>query len=194
MAENKTRRFNKSLIWDYFILVTRILLAFTLLRYGWSKLIGGQFFVTEETLNLPLKQIDLLRVSWYLAGHEPFNSFVGISQIVTAGLLIYKRTAILGAFISIPIWANILIWDMSFMGLYTGFTVRIPFYLLLTSLIIWHSKDKVIPVLQILLKGTSTKFKFPIWAYLLVIPFGFLLELIGSIPIAIIHYVKQILK
>ena len=194
MEENETRKFDKALIWDYFILVARIWLAFTLLRYGCSKLIGGQFYVTEETMSLPLKKVDLLRVSWYLASHEPFNSFVGVSQIITAGLLIYKRTVIVGAFMSIPIWANILIWDKSFMGLYTGFTIRIPFYLLLTSLIIWHYKDSVIPVLQTLLKGTSTKFKFPIWAYLLVIPFGFLLELIGSIPIAVIHYIKQIFK
>jgi len=194
MTENKTGKFNKALIWDYFILIARIWLAFTLLRYGWSKLIGGQFYVTEETLNSPLKQIDLLRVSWYLADHEPFNSFIGISQIVTAGLLIYERTIIVAAFMSIPIWANILVWDMSFMGLYTGFTIRITFYLLLTILIILHYKDKIISTLQILLKGTSTKFKFPIWAYLLVIPFGFLLELIGSIPIAIIHYIGQIFK
>jgi hypothetical protein len=194
MVENEKKKFDKALLWDYFILVARIWLAYTLLRYGWSKLIGGQFYVTEATLHQPLKDIDLFRVSWYLAGHEPFNSFVGISQILTAGLLIFNRTAIIGAFMSIPIWINILMWDMTFMALYTGFTVRISFYLLLTFLIIWHYKDKVLFALQTLIKGTSTRFKFPIWAYLLIIPFGFLLKVIGGIPIAIIYYIKQIFK
>ncbi|MFC6101274.1 hypothetical protein [Olivibacter domesticus] len=188
-----TGKIDKALIWDYLILVFRVWLAFNLLKYGWSKLTNGQFGVTEATMNQPLKEIDLMRVSWYLAAHEPFKSFIGVSQILTAGLLIYNRTAIIGAFVSIPIWLNILMWDMTFMGLYTSFTIRIPFYLLLTLLIIWHYKNKVLIALEVLPKGTP-KFKFPIWAYLLLIPSGFILELIGAIPIAIKYYIEQIYK
>ena len=194
MAEIDKKKFNKAKLRDYFILVARVWLAWTLFKYGWSKLTDGQFGVSEAIMNLPLKEIDLFRVSWYLADHEPFKSFIGISQIITAGLLVYNRTAIIGAFISIPIWLNILMWDMTFMGLYTGFTIRLPYYLVLTSLIIWHSKDKVLVALQALLKGTSTKYKFPVWTYLLVIPLGFVVELIGGIPIAIVHYIKQLLN
>lgn len=186
--------YDRQKFWSYFILVARIWLALILFKYGWSKLTEGQFGVSEATMSQPLKEIDLFRLSWYLADHEPFKSFIGISQIITAGLLVYNRTAIIGSFISIPIWLNILIWDMTFMGWYTPFTIRIPYYLLLTFLIIWHDKDKVLFALQTLFKETSTKFKFPLWMYLLLIPFGFLLELIGAIPTAIIHYIRQILK
>ncbi|HRP57770.1 hypothetical protein [Agriterribacter sp.] len=192
MTEIDKKKFNKAKLWDYFILVARVWLAWTLFRYGWAKLIDGQFGVSEATMDLPLKEIDLFRISWYLADHEPFKSFIGISQIVTAGLLVYKRTAIIGAFISIPIWLNILMWDMTFMGLYTGFTIRIPYYLVLTSLIIWHAKDKVLVALQTLLKGSSIKYRFPLWTYLLIIPLGFVIELVGGIPIAIVYYVKQL--
>lgn len=194
MTESTKNKFDKEKLWDYFILVVKVWLAFMLFRYGWTKLTDGQFGVSEATMNQPLKDIDLFKLSWYLADHEPFKSFIGISQIITAGLLIYNRTTIIGAFLSIPIWLNILMWDMTFMGLYTGFTIRIPYYLLLTFLIIWYHKDKVLFALQILLKETSTKLKFPIWAYLLLIPFGFCLELIGGIPIAIIYYIQQIFK
>ena len=143
-------------------------------------------------MNLPLKDIDLFRVSWYLADHNPFKLFVGISQIVTAILLVYNRTVILGAFMAIPILANILIWNMSFMGLFTPFTIRIPFYLLLIFFILWHYKDRVFLAFQNLAKGTTTKFKYPIWAYLLLLPLGFILELVGALPGALIHYIKQL--
>lgn len=37
--------------WAYFLLAARVLLAWTLARYGWAKLIIGQFGVGEKTLN-----------------------------------------------------------------------------------------------------------------------------------------------
>lgn len=191
MTEINKNKIDKTKLWDYFILVIRVWLAYTLIRYGWSKLIDGQFYITEATLNQPLKDIDLFRVSWFLAAHEPFNSFIGISQIITAALLLFNRTSIIGAFMSIPIWLNILMWDMTFIGLYTGFTIRLPYYLILTSFIIWHHKDKVFSALKSISTGVGTKYQFPIWSFLLLIPFGFLLELIGAIPLAIIHYIKQ---
>ncbi|SEM27339.1 hypothetical protein SAMN05216436_10365 [bacterium A37T11] len=186
-------KFNRAVLWDYLNLVMRVWLAFTLLRYGWSKLTGGQFGVTEATMHQPLEKIDLMRLSWFLADHEPFRSFIGISQLITAGLLVYNRTAIIGAFMSIPIWLNILIWDMSFMGLYTPFTISISYYLVMTFLIILHDRSKVLFALRTLLKDTSARFKFPVWAYLLLIPVGLILELMGRIP-QVLNYMWHMLK
>ena len=186
------KKINKERSWDYFILVSRVWLAYILIDYGWGKLSGEQFGVTEATLNLPLKNVDLFRLSWYLAAHEPFKSFIGISQIITALLILYNRTVIIGAFMSIPIWLNILMWDMTFIGLYTPFTLRIPYYLVLTVLILWHYKDRLLTALGTITKGTSTKFKYPIWAYLLLPLVSFLLEFIGMIPSAIIDLLKKV--
>jgi uncharacterized membrane protein YphA (DoxX/SURF4 family) len=180
----------KEQFWDYFILIARLLLAWTLIRYGWGKLVDEQFGVTEATKNLPLKEVDLFRLSWYLADHEPFKSFVGLSQLLTGALLLYNRTVIFGAFMAIPIWLNILIWDMTFMGLYTPFTIRLTFYLLLTFLVLWNYRDKIRPALQNWVKGTSTKFKYPIWAYLLLPVLAIILELIGAVPNLIIQLFK----
>lgn len=188
------KKLTKGQIWDYFILIARVLLAWTLIRYGWGKLTDAQFGVTEETMKMPLKDVDLFRLSWYLADHEPFKSFIGVSQIFTALLILYNRTVILGAFMSIPIWINILMWDMTFMGLYTPFTVRLPFYLLLTCLILWHYRDKVLPALQNWIRGTSTKFKYPIWAYLILPLFAICLELFGAVPSATIYLIKLFFK
>ena len=188
------KRINKERLWDYFILVSRVWLAYILIHYGWGKLTGGQFGVTEATLNLPLKNVDLFRLSWYLAAHEPFKSFVGISQIITALLILYNRTVIIGAFMSIPIWLNILMWDLTFMGLYTPFTLRIPYYLVLTVLILWHYKDKLLTALGTITKVTSTKFKYKICAYILLPLFGIFIEFMGAIPNALITLFQKFYK
>jgi uncharacterized membrane protein YphA (DoxX/SURF4 family) len=110
MAKNTVylKNISKAELWDYFILIARIWLACMLLSYGYSKLTDGQFGVSKAIMDLPLKEVSLFDLSWYLADHEPFKSFIGISQMITAALLIYNRTLILGAFISIPVWINIL--------------------------------------------------------------------------------------
>jgi hypothetical protein len=80
------------------------------------------------------------------------------------------------------------------MGLYTGFTIRIPFYLLLTFLILWHYKAKVLLGIRNFITGTTTRFRYPLWMYLLLPVFGLLLELTAGIPIAVINLLKQLIK
>ena len=167
--------------WLYFLLAARLLLAGMLLIYGVSKLAGLQFGVSDETMQMALKDIDLFRLSWYLADHEPFRSFIGVSQIVTAILLLYPRTVLIGAFMSIPIWLNILIWDLTFMGDRSGtFTVRLSVYLVLTGLIIGQERTKVIPALRRILLARSPG-DYPVWAYLLLPVIAVLIELLGGL-------------
>ncbi len=187
-------KLSKEQLRAYFILVVRILLAYILIDYGWAKLSGNQFGVADATMNQLLKEVDLFRLSWYLADHQPFKSFVGITQIVTAALLVYNRTAIIGAFMAIPILLNILMWDVTFMGLYTPFTLRLSFYLLLDFFIIWHHRDRVLPAVRMVMQAPTAKPGWPLWAYLLLPVFCIGLELVGAIPSAIIHLFSHINK
>ncbi|PRY47180.1 hypothetical protein CLV58_101246 [Spirosoma oryzae] len=167
--------------WLYFLLAARLLLAGMLLSYGVAKLAGLQFGVSDATMQMALKDIDLFRLSWYLADHEPFRSFVGVSQIVTAVLLLYPRTVLIGAFVSIPIWLNILIWDLTFMGDGADvFTVRLSVYLALTGLIIGQERPNVVPALRRMLLTRSLG-NYPVWAYLLLPVIAVLIELMGGL-------------
>ncbi|MBN8823893.1 MULTISPECIES: DoxX family membrane protein [unclassified Spirosoma] len=178
----------KDQYWPYLLLAARVLLAYTLFNYGWAKLTGNQFGVDQKTMNLPLKEIGLFRLSWYLADHQPFKAFIGVSQISVALLLIFNRTLIIGAFASIPIWLNILMWDMTFMeGMTTAFTFRLSFYLLLTGLILYQSRDKVLPALQSVSEKRST-ITYPYWVYLTLPVAAICLEVLGAIPNAILFY------
>ena len=177
--------------WAYFLLAARVLLAWTIAWYGWAKLTENQFGVDGKTINLPLKEVGLFRLAWYLADHQPFKAFIGISQIVTATLLSINRTTLLGAFISIPIWLNILMWDMTFMeGFTLAFTLRLSFYLLLTGLLIYQARSQTLPALQRLTSGESGIVKFPLCAYLLLPVAAIGVEMIGAVPNAILSYTR----
>ncbi len=163
------------------MLSARVLIAWTFLSYGWGKLTGGQFGISPEEMATPVKDLSLFRLSWYLFSHEPFNTFVGVSQIVAALLLLINRTVILGALLAIPILANILIIDITYLKM-QGFYWRLSYYLLLVFLILWHYKERVFATLKILTTGVSTKFKFPVWAYLILPLAAIALEVLGVVP------------
>lgn len=168
-------------IYDYFILSARVLLAWMLLSYGWAKLTGNQFGVSAKEMAMPVKDISLFKLSWYLFDQEPFKSFIGVSQIISGILILYNRTAILGVLISIPIFANILVIDITYIKM-PAFYWRLSWYLFLDFLILWHYKERMKTVLKSILMGISTKFKYPLWAYLILPIMATGLEFLGAIP------------
>ncbi len=127
-------------------------------------MIGNQFGLSPEELNTPIRNLNLFKISWYLFDHEPFKTFVGISQIVTGLLLLYNRTLLIGALISIPILLNILIIDISFIKM-PGFYWRLSYYFVLIIGIIWHYRDIMTSATRKISEGLTTKFKYPLWAY-----------------------------
>lgn len=176
---------------SYLMLVIRTLLAWTLYRYGWAKLTGEQFGVDNKTMELPLKDVDLMRLSWYLADQEPFKSFIGASQIFTAILISFNRTAVIGAFMAIPICLNILIWDLTFMeGLTSAFTFRLSVYLILTSVFLYYSIDDKEGFIHTITKNNWPKSQ-PFWIYLTLPVAALVLELIGALPSAVLSLLRS---
>ncbi len=147
---------SKEKLWDFFILSARVLLAFVFIDYGWGKLTGGQFGLRPEELNMPVKDLSLFRLSWYLFEQEPFKSFIGISQIIAGLLLLYNRTLILGTLLSIPILTNILVIDITYIKM-TGFYWRLSYYLVLDFLILWHYRDRMFAAFKNLTNGIKDK-------------------------------------
>jgi uncharacterized membrane protein YphA (DoxX/SURF4 family) len=177
----------KGKLYDFFIIVIRVWLAYILIEYGLGKLTDTQFGVTSQELNTPLKDLNLFRLSWYLADHEPFKSFIGMSQLIAALLLIFRRTCIIGAFMAIPIWLNILIWDITFMGLQSPFTFRLIYYLLLTCLILLRYKNSVVGVFNSGFQRSKADYQYPIWAYLLIPVIGFAIEFVPMLFRALVN-------
>ncbi len=172
-------RLNKLI--DYAILTARFVLAWTLLRYGWSKLTDGMFGISAEELQTPIGDLSFFRIAWYFFDQEPFNSFIGISQIVAAILLLYNRTMLIGAMMAIPIFANILVIDITHLKM-PGFYLRLSYYLLLNILIFWHYRDRVRQAISALCHRIEPKFRHPWWAILLLPLAAFLLDVWIVVP------------
>ena len=171
----------KEKIWDYFILCSRVLIAWTMLRYGWAKLVDNQFGISVKEMETPVKDLGLFKLSWYLFDQEPFKSFIGVSQIIAGLLLLYNRTLLLGALISIPVLMNILVVDITYLKM-TGFYWRLSYYLFLDFLILWHYKDRMFVAIKAIVVDLTTKFSYPIWAYLILPVMVILLEILGVVP------------
>ncbi len=180
----------KNQIWQYFIVTSRFLLAFTFMRYGYGKLIGTQFGIEEEKLLIPLKDIDLFSLFFYLFDHEPIKSFVGVSQILCGILLLINRTVIFGSLLFLPIVFNILIMDITFMPTHLALTffARLSFYILLDFLILFFYKEKIIDLWNTIWKKENPILDLPFWSLLFIPLFAIGLEIIGVIPKLIIEF------
>ena len=171
----------KKKLWDYFILCARFLLAWTLLSYGWGKLTENQFGLSPAELSKPVKDLGLFKLSWYLFDQQPFKSFIGFSQIIAGLLLLWNKTRLIGALIAVPILLNILIIDITFIQM-SGFYWRLSYYLFLDLLILWHDKERIISVFKNLTSGLNARFRYPLWAYLILPVMAIVLELLGILP------------
>lgn len=189
----KLRSIPKKRYWDYFILTARFLLAFTFINYGYGKLVDGQFGVSSSDLLVPLKDLPLFKVMWFLFDHEPLKTTVGILQIITGILLLFESTAILGVIFFIPIAANIVLMDISFMneGMGQAFARRFAYYFILCFLILWNDKDRIKIIWNAIIKKFSMKRKFPVFLYLLLPLFAIILEILPGIPYALYYYIAN---
>jgi uncharacterized membrane protein YphA (DoxX/SURF4 family) len=165
------RNIARAQLWDYFILAARVLLASTFISYGYSKLTDSQFGLTAAQAALPVGQLGLFKLSWYLFGQEPFKSFVGVSQVVAGLLLLWNRTALLGALLLLPIAANVLVIDITYIKILPAFQWRLSYYIGLLMLIFWHYRSRMLTAWRALTHGLTTRFAYPWWAYLL-LPLG----------------------
>ncbi|MEM6841146.1 MAG: DoxX family membrane protein [Bacteroidota bacterium] len=179
--------------WGYFILVARFLLGWTFLRYGLGKLTGGQFGVTEEELLTPLRDLSLFRLSWYLFDHQPFKMVMGVMQIICGILLIINRTAILGAFMFLPLVAAILLIDLTVMPLAfkVAFAWRLSFYILLDFLILWHYQERMQVIWGAVWQNVNTKFNYTLWAYALLPVMAIVLEVAGILPRVMLNFITD---
>lgn len=90
----------------------RFYLALVFIVYAKNKLLQDQFTFDSKLLLMPVKDVGLLNLQWYIYSFEPFNYFIGTSQIVTAFFLLFRKTAFYGAILFLVIITNILIIDL----------------------------------------------------------------------------------
>ena len=93
----------------------RMTLALAFLSYAVAKLVGTQFISDGPTLERPVGELSGFEFTWAYFGYSKlFAWFVAGGQLGAAALLLFDRTARLGAAVLLPITANIVIVNFAF--------------------------------------------------------------------------------
>ena len=101
-------------------LLARYYAAYTLLGYGFAKVMGAQFTVLDSQLARPMGDVSGFWLTWYYFGYSAtYSSLVAWAQIVGAVLLCFRRTALAGALILLPVMVNVVGIDL--------WVIRFPF-------------------------------------------------------------------
>ncbi len=94
----------------YLRVYVRYSLSFTLFGYGFAKVFPTQFiFPTLSRLVEPLGEFSPMGLLWNFMGYStPYIIFSGLAEVTGATLLLFRRTATLGAMASAAVLLNIV--------------------------------------------------------------------------------------
>ncbi len=97
-------------------ILIRFSLAAIAFSYGFIKLLAMQMtFPNMSQLATPLGDYLPMRLSWMFIGYStPYQVFSGVAELLVALLLIWRRTALLGALLSVGVFANVAALNLSY--------------------------------------------------------------------------------
>jgi hypothetical protein len=103
----KVRSHERLLYW--FTAFVRYYLSLQLLIYGFSKVFKAQFYLPEPNiLYTPLGDVPKDLLYWSTIGvSAPYSIFLGLAEVIAGILLLFRRTALAGAFFAFFILINV---------------------------------------------------------------------------------------
>jgi len=106
--DSKRRRYNALYYW--LCLFTRYNLVYYCLLYGITKLFFQQMVSPGYSqLSTPLGDISSQRLLWMFMGYsKPYQFFTGAFEVIAGLFLLFRRTSVLGTFISTVIFVNVV--------------------------------------------------------------------------------------
>jgi hypothetical protein len=109
----QVRKTKSHTIYQFWQALIRYGVAFDLAEFGWSKICHLQLVMPASKLDLPYRSFTPSDLFWYFFSHSYlFGCIIAGLQIIGALLLLYRRTTLVGAFILLPVLANILLMDI----------------------------------------------------------------------------------
>jgi uncharacterized membrane protein YphA (DoxX/SURF4 family) len=110
------KRANYAALYKWFRLVIRFALASEMILYGMDKVIPLQMpFPSLTRLLEPFRDFSLMGVLWYSIGASPaYEIFAGCAETLGGILLIFPRTAMLGALVSLADLTQVFMLNMTY--------------------------------------------------------------------------------
>ncbi|MFD5828287.1 hypothetical protein [Lentzea sp. NPDC060358] len=123
------------------ILVVRLLMAAVFTFYGGVKLLGGQFYYGDWD-DLSKSSVDGTSLVWLFYGYSPFYGRVtGLFELVPAVMLLFRRTAFVGAAALFVVGLNITLMDFAFGYPFVKYLSAL--YTVLCGALVLHDRDRL---------------------------------------------------
>jgi uncharacterized membrane protein YphA (DoxX/SURF4 family) len=111
---DRRKNYDKAYYW--LMVILRYYIAMVSFTYGIIKVFGYQMsFPTLSQLATPLGDFLPMRFSWLFIGYSgPYQFFSGAAEVVVGLLLLYRRTATLGALLAVCVFLNVAVLNLSY--------------------------------------------------------------------------------
>lgn len=115
----------------------RFFLAYNIMIFGASKILDAQFPPSITALDTRVADMRPSTVAWTFFGYSyGYGFFIGCGQVATVLLLLFRKTATLGAFILVTIMSNVVFVNFAFdvcVKFFSCTFLVMSFYLLLND-------------------------------------------------------------
>jgi hypothetical protein len=144
MPDQRTARYPGYLDW------LRYISAFLLMGYGASKLAHLQFHLNHTLAARPVSSLTGYELTWFYYGYSRIYSVIlGVTQVGGGALLLFRKTALLGAFAMLPVIVNILLIDLLILPPDWGPTLPASIIFVSVVLILLRDARRFIPLIWI---------------------------------------------
>ncbi len=123
----------------------RYISAFLLFGYGSSKLAHLQFHMNNALAHRPIISLTGYELTWYYYGYSRmYACILGFTQVIGAILLLFRKTALLGAVTMMPVIVNILLIDIFILPPDYGPTVPATIIFFSLAMLLWRDSQNLI--------------------------------------------------
>jgi hypothetical protein len=124
----------------------RYVSAFLLFMYASSKMLGRQFTLQPEIALRPAGALSGYQLAWLYYGHShAYAMILGLIQLGGGALLLFRKTALLGAALMLPVMTNIVMINV-FFHIAWGAMGTSAFIFASMLAVLWHSRHALVGV------------------------------------------------
>jgi uncharacterized membrane protein YphA (DoxX/SURF4 family) len=126
---------HSELVQPVVVTLMRYYLAYIIFSYGFAKVFAGQFPHTMANMDARFVELTPMRVAWAFFGYSRgYQEFLGWGEVIPAVLLLFRRTALLGALMMFIVMLNVFLINIFFdvcVKINSGIYTALSLYLLL---------------------------------------------------------------
>lgn len=112
-ADKKRRNYNA--VWYFLMIYVRYRFAFSMMKYGFEKIIKVQFPFPYYSLDQTYGESSPMRLMWNFMGYSTgYNVFTGLLEVATGCMVLFRKTTMLGALLGVTILTNVVALNFCF--------------------------------------------------------------------------------